>query len=343
MSQVSAPLENQAKPDRSGVWLSLLLGTLVSGVALWLIVSSVNLQQTLDALSTAHLEFFALAFVMQLVATGLMMRRWQTLLRPYPTRWLSLAQVHFCAHLLNTILPVKLGAVARVLLVADAEKLNTGFVLGSVALEDVVDAVAMLVLLITLASFVPLPLWLRDSLLASAAFVLVALLFLTSVPRFREPLLRLLERVETKLFGRTSPRLANFARGILENLSNLTHRRQIVSILFWTLCMWLVAASVNQLLFYALDLQLPWSAAWFVMVALQLGTRVPALPANLGVFHYVVILALGIYGVPSGAALAYAILLHLIVFILPAFIGAACALPISARITALVTQGWRAP
>jgi uncharacterized membrane protein YbhN (UPF0104 family) len=72
-------------------------------------------------------------------------------------------------------------------------------------------------------------------------------------------------------------------------------------------------------------------------VALQFGTRIPALPANLGVFHYAVILALGFYGVNESVALAYAILLHLIVFILPAIIGAVCALPVSARLMMLVT------
>lgn len=69
----------------------------------------------------------------------------------------------------------------------------------------------------------------------------------------------------------------------------------------------------------------------------------PALPANLGVFHYLVILALGVYRIPESAALAYAILLHLVVFILPAFLGAACALPLSARLAALVSAQWRRP
>lgn len=341
MTEIPGPVRLPAKPSRSGAWFSLLLGGFVSGIALWLILRGVNLDQTLKALATAHLGFFALGFLMQLAATGLMMRRWQVLLRPYPARWLVLGQVHFCAHLLNTILPVKLGAVARVVLAADAEKLNTGFVLGSVALEDVVDAVAMLALLLILAAFVPLPVWLRDSLAASAAVVLVALIVLTAAPRFREPLLGLIARLESRLFGHTSPRLANFARGILENLSNLTHRQRVFSVVFWTVSMWIVAGLVNQLLFIALDLQLPWSAMWFVMVALQLGTRVPALPANLGVFHYVVILALGVYGVNASAALAYAILLHLIVFVLPALVGVVCALPLSARILLLVTQGWQ--
>lgn len=330
------------RASRRGTWISLGVGAVVSGIALALVLRGANLKQTLDVLTSSRLDLVALAFLTQLAATGLMVKRWQTLLRPNVTRWLVLAQIHFCAHLLNTVLPVKLGAVARVALPADMEKINVGFVLASVVLEDVVDAVAMLALLLGLALFVPLPVWLRDSLAASVAVALVALIVLTSMPRFREPLLGLVARVETRLFGRSSSRVANFARGILENLSNLTRGRQVLSVVFWTVCMWLAGGAVNQLLFIALDLRLPWSAAWFVMVALQLGTRVPALPSNIGVFHYVVILALGVYGVNESAAFAYAILLHLIVFILPALVGAVGAIPLSSRILALMADGWSA-
>ena len=70
----------------------------------------------------------------------------------------------------------------------------------------------------------------------------------------------------------------------------------------------------------------------------SLGHVFPALPANLGVFHYALILALAFYGVNESVALAYAILLHLIVFVLPAVIGAVCALPVSARLVLLVTM-----
>lgn len=322
-------------------WFSFFLGALVSAFALWLIARTVNFNQMWEALTASHVPFFIAAFFAQLVATLLGLKRWQILLLPYLTRFWNLTQIFFIAHLLNTLLPAKLGTVARVALAAESEKLNGGFVLGSVAFEKVLDTLVMLLLLLALAPFVPLPAWVRDSLIVSVLFVIGALLVLASARRVREPLLNWIARVETRLLGQESQRVSAFTQGILESIGNLTRRREAVSVLFWTVCMWLTGALVNQLLFAALDLNVSWSATWFVMVALQLGTRIPALPANLGVFHYVVILALAVYGVNENAALAFAILLHLVVFILPAFIGAACALPVSARLMAWVANGLR--
>lgn len=329
-----------SRPQRS-VLLSLVVGGLVSGLAVWLIIRSVNLNQTRQALLASNLLWFALAFCVQLLASFLVLRRWQILLAPYPTRFNALTQIYFSAHLLNTLLPVKLGTVARVMLAAESENLNVGFVLGSVAIEKVLDTCIMLVLLLVLMPFVPLPEWLRDSLLFGVLLFLLTLLVLASVRRLREPLLNALARLETRLFGRGSASVVAFLRGVLESLTNLTRRREAASVVFWTVLVWLAGGVVNQLLFLALNIPVPWSAAWLVLVALQLGTRIPALPANLGVFHYVAILALGLYGVNESTALAYAILLHLVVFVLPAFVGAACALPLSARLWTLVSNGLR--
>lgn len=331
----------QAKPRRA--WLSLGLGAFLSALAFWLIARSVNLDATLAALASSQLSWVLLAFILQIGATLSSVRRWQILLQPYPTHFWSLTQILFVAHLLNTLLPAKLGTVARVLLAAEEEKLNVGFVFGSVALEKVLDTLVMLVLFLALAPFAPLPEWARDALGASVLVVLLGVVVLASVSRVREPLLSVLARGEAKLFGARSQRLTAFARGMLESLANLRGRREAFSVLLWTAMIWALGIAVNYVLFLALGLVLPWSAAIFILVVLQIGTRVPALPANLGVFHYLVILALGVYRIPESDALAYAILLHLVVFILPAFLGAACALPLSARLTALVSAQWRRP
>lgn len=321
---------------RRRAWLAFLLGAATSILAVWLIARTVDISQTWDALRASNLVLVTAAFVMQLGAMALSVRRWQVFLAPHLTRFAKLVQIFFIAHLLNTLLPFKLGTVTRVLLAAESEKLNGGFVLGSVALEKILDTVAMLALLLALALFVPLPLWVREALTVSAALGLGALLVLAILPRVREPLLDWLARREAQGLGGNSKRVAAFARGILESLVNLTQRREALAVLFWTVCIWSCGAAVNQLLFAALALDVSWSATWFVIVALQLGTRVPALPANLGVFHYVVILALAVYSVNENDALAFAILLHLIVFILPACIGALCALPVSARVLNLL-------
>ena len=324
--------------SRSATWLSLGIGALVTLVALYLIVRSVNFELTLLAIRSANLWLVLAALGVQLAAMLFVIRRWQILLRPYPTRYNELTQIYFSTHLLNTVLPAKMGTLARILLAAEMENLNVGFVFGSIAIEKVLDTLVMLLLLAVIAPFVPMPEWLRETVTASVLLVLLLLLLLVSVARFRSALLNAVTRFETRLFGAQSTRLALLVRGVIESLMNLTRRRELASVLFWTVCAILAGGLVNQLLFAALDISVPWSATWFVMVVLQIGTRVPALPANLGVFHYVVILALSVYSVNENTALAYAILLHLVVFVLPALIGALCALPISARLFALLTN-----
>ena len=72
----------------------------------------------------------------------------------------------------------------------------------------------------------------------------------------------------------------------------------------------LLAASTNYLLFVAFGFELPALAALFLLVVLQVGNSAVSVPGNLGVFHYLTILALAAYGIDRERALAYAIVLY---------------------------------
>lgn len=345
---IVAPIgtESVAVQSERGAWLSLVLGVGISGLALLLIARSVNFALSLQALLTSQLWWVALAFIVQLGAMALVVKRWQVLLRPCTTQYVPLLQIYYISHLVNTLLPIKLGTVARVLLASESEELNIGFVVGSVAIEKVLDTLGVLVLLLLFAPFAPLPLLIRESVTASALIILLAVFAIIGIRRFREQIMDFSVRAEKRLGGQASPaieslRLASLLRGILQSVLNLTRRQELVVVLFWTTMVWLAGIMVNQLLLNALNISLDWTAPWLVFIVLMVGTRVPALPANIGVFHYLVILALGVYGVNQNAALAYAILLHLVVFIFPAILGAVCALPVSARLTRLVAHGLR--
>lgn len=336
---VPIPVHETRASTRTNSTVSLAVGALVSLIALFFISRSVDFAQTFQTLTRSNLLFFFLAFLAQLGSMAFTTRRWQALLRPYPTRFLALAQIYFSSHLLNTLLPAKLGTVARILLASESEKLNVGLVFGSVAIEKVLDTLVVLVLLAALSPFIPLPPWIRDAITASVLIVIAGLVILASVARFRSSLLDATARLEARILGNGSHRLASLARGVIESMVTLTRRRELLSILFWTLCVWLIGGLVNLLAFKAVGIDISWSAYWFVMLVLQLGTRVPALPANIGVFHYLVILALGVYGISKSSALAFAILLHLAVYILPALVAAVLAFPLSARLISLVTSG----
>ena len=78
---------------------------------------------------------------------------------------------------------------------------------------------------------------------------------------------------------------------------------------------WLAALATNQLILLALDLRLPWTASLMVLVVLQVGITLPSVPGRIGVFEYLCILSLAVFGVAQAPALTYGILLHVVVLV----------------------------
>lgn len=298
------------------------LGVGIGLVALWLALREVNFEQTLTLVgqSDVTLELLALGAVMTAMVVTL--RRWQQMLRPYPTNFIRLFRVFLIAHLLNTLLPAKLGTAARIYLAAESERVNVGFVFGTVTAEKVLDTLAMLVVLLALMLWIPLPAWLRDTLIISIVGVMSLFVAMVGIQRVGKAIVAGLVRVEQKYLGGRSWKLSAATSGLVESARGLLTQRQMLVVWGYTSLVWLAGGLANQLLLDAMGLRLPWTAAWFLLVVLQLGTRVPALPANIGVFHYLVILALGVYAVNATQALGYALVLHLLVFIFPALLGA---------------------
>jgi uncharacterized membrane protein YbhN (UPF0104 family) len=66
----------------------------------------------------------------------------------------------------------------------------------------------------------------------------------------------------------------------------------------------------------------PFSAALFLQAFIALGTAVPALPGFFGVFEYMSVQGLGVYGVTQEQAATWAIGYHLFSFVPITVIGA---------------------
>ena len=78
----------------------------------------------------------------------------------------------------------------------------------------------------------------------------------------------------------------------------------------------LALAGVNYAVLRALNLDIdaPVLAAFFVLIVLQVGTSVPSTPGKIGVFQYLVVLALAPFGIEGEPALTYGVLLHVVGF-----------------------------
>jgi uncharacterized protein (TIRG00374 family) len=95
-----------------------------------------------------------------------------------------------------------------------------------------------------------------------------------------------------------------------------------MTLLAGTIIIWAIYAAVNYVLLAAVGAPLSWLAALFLLAVLQLGVAIPSSPGRVGVFHYLAVQVLAVFGVDQGMAVTYAVLLHLISVMLPAGLGA---------------------
>jgi len=216
---------------------------------------------------------------------------------------------------LNSIAPVRvLGEVAQFALLTLRDRVDGGLALASLGTERVLDIVVATCLLALGLLLVP-----RLELLSSyvggvAVVALVSIVLVLFVAHFgnRLPFIR-----RVSLLAAVSRSLALLERAPLRTTGAGSG----------TLLYWLMIGLTAWLVSRGLDLGLTYPEATLVVLAsLIFATVLPGAPAALGTFEAPVVYMLSFLGVEKEAALAYALLLHLILFV-PPMVLAAIVLP----------------
>ncbi|MFZ6031482.1 MAG: lysylphosphatidylglycerol synthase transmembrane domain-containing protein [Chloroflexota bacterium] len=221
---------------------------------------------------------------------------------------------------LNLLYPARLGDLLRAQAIGEQGP-GAAFVLGTLVAEKTLDLLAYGLLLASALVLVPQPAWLGVSLsaLALAALVLAAI-FAVIVLR-ADRLFAFLPRLGASRPERFSRWLATHLQRGLAGLAVLRHGHTLPALLGLTALAWGTAVLNNQLVFHALGLHLPPLAALLLLVALQAGISLPALPGSMGVFEYTCVLVLALWQVGPETAFAYGVLLHALVMLPGVLLG----------------------
>jgi hypothetical protein len=270
------------------------------------------------SLSRASLPLVLAAAASGLIATMVSTLRWRLLLWPHRGPLGRLMAIFFISQMCNAILPGKLGAPLRAALTSRVTGSAVTFTLGSVVIERVLDSALIAALSAALLLLLPVPQAVgklgRETVLIAVAILLIIVL----AAFFKEPIARPVDRLIKRL------RLPASLSRMVDALDVLRRRETYIPLLLLSLLIWFFGVVTNDLMLRALHLSTPWWTAAVLLVALQLGGKLPSSPGNIGVFHYITVLVLTDIGVDASLALAYAVSLHIAVFIVPAIVGAFC-------------------
>jgi uncharacterized membrane protein YbhN (UPF0104 family) len=285
-----------------GRLVRLLIGLAISAVFVVATVSRVDLVEVGVALQ--RVQFLGVALAIPLVFVELTLRalRWQRLLAPLTAIpvWRSAAYLAI-GYFANSMLPARLGDVARAYLAGQSFGVSRLGVLGTVVVERLADGLLILgvvaVLGITVAgggSLATTASWLVVLAAAGGAGLLVAIAYLrgSGTGRIRVGMRSLMERV-------------------LRGADALRSPSGLAVVAALTVVAFVPAVAMFSLIAAAAGLQLSLAQCALAMGGLALSTSIPAAPGSIGTYEFVGLTILSALGVDAEVALAVVLLVHL--------------------------------
>ncbi len=264
----------------------IILATILGGGLLYLAMRGVQLGETWEVLRTMEGIYLVLALVLVLISPVVRALRWRALFDEDVPSLAPLIGAIVTGQTLNFTIPFRSGEVARILMVG-GRKLQTA---GTIAVEKALDAACFAGLCVMLPLIWAVPEWLegpRLSVLWMAGVYLVAVVGLSIIPR-----------ISPKMF----------------KIVQVPALKKMPILLGSSLYLWVGSILTNYFVLCALQIQATFLAAIVLLVILQAGVAVPSSPGKIGVFQYLAVLGLSLFGVAKAPALAFGVVLHLLIF-----------------------------
>jgi uncharacterized protein (TIRG00374 family) len=225
--------------------------------------------------------------------------------------WWTVFHIQNIGYMLTNLLPLRLGDVARAVLIGNVPPVTIARGISTMVIERVLDLLFIVTLLpFALAKVERLPSWMQTGAQASGVLALLAVIVLVVAANQRPRAMRLARRLLFAVrLGRFEPALLHFD-SLLAGLSSLTRWRDGAILLLLSVLVWLPILLAYYCAMRAVHLEPSAAMTAFVVCAAALSVALPSSPGQVGVFHAGVIAALQFLGQPAAESASFAFLYH---------------------------------
>ena len=298
------------KSNKVAFWRNLLIGIVISGVALWLVLRSISWNDFARDLLSINPWSLALALVIYLVAMSFRALCWRTILHgrvSWPRAFFIMNE----GYLLNNVFPLRVGELGRAVIMGRRSGLGFFQVISSILIERAFDMANAAILLLGTLPLVLVMTWARPMAWTILGLVIAGLVGLYFMARYRVPLMEWAARVSHR-FNFIIHWLLPKINSILEGFSILTRPGAFALSFALLFLSWSLAIVEEYIILRSL---VPGAALWwlaFVLGVSSLGAAVPSVGGSIGVYEAAAVGALILLGVDKNSALAFAIVVHFI-------------------------------
>ncbi|KPJ63199.1 MAG: hypothetical protein AMS15_01260 [Planctomycetes bacterium DG_23] len=300
-----------------------IVGILLSVIFLWLALRGIDFAQLRQHLASIRFPFIILAIIFMMLGMYLRGVRWKFILRPTKdiSSW-SCFSVLMIGFMANNFLPFRGGEFIRMWLLSRKAKVSKSLSLGTIVAERFFDMLVLVLILVAgiVGSGAFPPVAQKVAYIGGGIFIVFSALILFS-SRQKERTVALSERFLFFLSPRWRKPLMGALSGFLGGLEVLRTLPQIVTIALLSFPAW----AGGLLCFYfglrAINISVtPWGL-FFVKAISNLGTMLPAAPAYIGHYEFLVKTSLVALDKEANAALAFALVYHTMWFLVLTAVG----------------------
>ncbi len=290
---------------------TLWLGVVISLGLLAFVFYGTDLNAIGNAFRTANYIYLLPAVALYFIGVGMRAARWHFLLRSLKalSMW-RLFQVTVIGYMVNDLLPLRLGELARAYILGETEGLGKTSVLVTIVLERVFDGVTMLLFIGVAAFFLPLNQALQTLLLVGTILFAAVAIALVIVAGLRERIDALVQRGLRRLPEKWSARGLHLIDSFFHGLAALRNPTDALAALGFSILAWLLEAGMYAMLALGFGIALPFPVFVLATAVANLVTIVPSTPGYVGVFDVPVKAILALFNVDASVAASYTLLLH---------------------------------
>lgn len=318
MTQDQKPKNN----NRSRL-IAVAVGILISAFFLWFAFRGLQPDAFFESLKDINLGLLLLGAATYALAVIVIAWRWQFLLSAIqPVPLVPLTKIVAIGYTGNNVYPFRAGEALRLFLLKRRHDVPIGAAATTVVIERVFDGIVMLSFIFIGLSFVDVRAEQIEQVISIATpiFVIAVVVFfgLAMFPNNLEKLIRLIAGIFPSAI---QEKLINLGDDILAGLKGLRSPVQLLGAIIASYSTWAIEAGVYWIVMGAFGLDLGYPVALLVVGTVNLAGLIPASPGQIGVYEFFASAVMVAVGVAQDTALAYAIVVHIVIWLPVTLVG----------------------
>ncbi len=289
-----------------------LFGIAISFIFLYFAFRDIDLDEFIESIKKGEYIWVFPSFVAMILSFWLRGYRWKCILEPVKKiSTHSAFSATMIGYMANNVLPFRIGDLIRLVAIWKEAGVSRAVALGSVVIERIFDLFMMLAIFgLALLAYPQLPQWAVGAGYFTVGIFTILIFFSFYARSNVEAIVRFNKKFISKFSDQAAEKSEGIIRSFSDGLKVIHNAKDLLWLVLVSTVLWFINILWVLFTLEIFDFDLPFSAAFLVLIFIIFAVSIPSAPGYVGTFHGFVIAALVFMGINADAARASAVVMH---------------------------------